>query len=96
MVHQKSPWWWIGLHCRLQDPDILKVKKVDFVAFIAMVINALPKVERRSRKIEIIVDFLNFQSAINSTEEEYVRVASSRSALERGISSDSLTNSFYS
>ena len=39
-----------------QDPDILKVKKVDFVAFIAMVINGTAMVERRSRKIEIIVD----------------------------------------
>ena len=37
----------------LQDPDILKDKKVDFVAFIAMVINGTAKVARRSRKIEI-------------------------------------------
>ena len=37
------------------DPDILKVKKVDCVAFIAMVINGTAKVERRSRKVEIRV-----------------------------------------
>jgi hypothetical protein len=30
--------------------------KVDFVAFIAMVINGTAKVARRSRKIEIIVE----------------------------------------
>jgi hypothetical protein len=39
-----------------QDPDILMVKKVDFVAFIHMVINATAKVEGRSRTIEIIVE----------------------------------------
>ena len=45
-----------GVAFHQQDPDILKVKKVDFVAFIAMVINSTAKVERRSRKIEIIVE----------------------------------------
>ena len=40
-----------GVSFHQQDPDILKVKKVDFVAFIAVVINGTAKVDRRSRKI---------------------------------------------
>ena len=42
-----------GVAFHQQDTDILKVKKVDFVAFIAMVINGTTKVERRSRKISL-------------------------------------------
>ena len=45
-----------GVAFHQQDPDILKLKKEDIVAFIAIVINGTAKVERRSRKIEIIVD----------------------------------------
>jgi hypothetical protein len=37
-------------------PDILHVKLVDFVAFITTVVNGTAKVERKSRKITIIVD----------------------------------------
>ena len=45
-----------GVAFHQQDPDILKVKKVDFVAFIAMVINGTAKVGIRSRNVDIIVD----------------------------------------
>lgn len=44
-----------GVGSHQQDPDILQVKKVDFV-LMAMVINGTAKVEKRSRKIDIIVD----------------------------------------
>ena len=47
-----------GVDFHQKDPDFLKVKKVNFVVFMAMVINGPAKVERRSRKIEIIVEEL--------------------------------------
>ena len=43
-----------GIAFHQQDPDILKVWTL--LHFIAMVINGSAKVERRSRKIETIVD----------------------------------------
>lgn len=45
-----------GVAVQRQNPDMLKVQKVDFVAFIAMVINGTAKVERKSWKIDIVVD----------------------------------------
>lgn len=44
-----------GVASHQKDPEMLHVKKVDFVAFIAMVVNCTAKVERKSRKIDIIV-----------------------------------------
>jgi hypothetical protein len=45
-----------GVAFHQQDPAISKVKKVEFVTFIAMVINSIAKVESKSRKKEIIVE----------------------------------------
>jgi hypothetical protein len=39
MVVDRSSLQSAGVNFHQQDPDILKVKKVEFVAFIAMVIN---------------------------------------------------------
>lgn len=38
-----------------QDLENLHVKKVDFVSFIAMVVNGTAQVEKKSRKIDFIV-----------------------------------------
>ena len=52
MVVDKPSLQTAGVVFHQQDPDISKVKKVDIVTFIAMVINGTAKVERRSRKID--------------------------------------------
>lgn len=38
-----------------QDPEILQLKKVDFIVFIAMVVNGTVHIEKKSRKVDIIV-----------------------------------------
>lgn len=38
-----------------KEPDMLYVKEVDFVAFIATVINCPAQLERKSKKLDIIV-----------------------------------------
>lgn len=41
--------------CQLREPDMQYVKKVDFVAFIATVINCTAQVATKSKKLDIIV-----------------------------------------
>lgn len=41
--------------CQPKEPDMLYVNKVEFVAFIATVINCPAQLERKSKKLDIIV-----------------------------------------